>query len=196
MGTRINVLMDHNIADYKDQSAVLAPLTSALPATLAVRDYWDVNDPSPKRVVQTEWTADLVTPYGPNFRSFTAPGSLFFDIGPAAAKIRMGGRWRGFVSIPPLYQVHLQAFRAVAHASGASYFACFPDCEDAWEAFVEGGTDREIIPILEHYFGPSHSFPDALLPEESEEAEKDVAYVWYYEKSEEPIYDKRFSQLA
>ena len=188
MGTRINVLMDHTVDDYQNQSAVLARLTSALPAALAVRDYWDVNDPDPKRIIQTQWTADPLTPYEPNMRSFTAPGGLFLDLGPAVTKIRAGGRWRGFVTLPQLYQVHLQAFRAVAQALGALYSACFPNCEDAWEAFVEGSTEREIFPILEHYFGPPLPFPNALPPED--DMERDVAYVWYYEKLEKPIHDR------
>ena len=192
MGTRINVLMNHDITDYKNQAAVLARLTLTLPAALAVRDYWDANDPDPRRAVQTEWTADPLTPYEPTSRSFTAPGSLFLDIGPSVAKLRTGGRWRGFVTIAPLYQVHLQAFRAVADALGASYFACFPDCEDAWEAFVEGGTDREVFPILEHYFGPPLPFPNVRLPE-TDETERDVPYVWYYEKLRETLHEKRFA---
>ncbi len=187
--------MDHDIADYKGQTAVLARLTLALPAALAVRDYWNINYPDPKRVVQTEWTADPVTPYEPNSRSFTAPGSLFLDIGPSVAKLRTGGRWRGFVIVAPLYQVHLQAFRAVADALGASYLACFPDCEDAWEAFIEGGTEREVFPILEHYFGPPLPFPDALPPE-TDDTEQDVPYVWYYEKLRKLHDDRSFSTAS
>lgn len=45
MGTRINVLFDHDLPDYRDGEAVVARLTTALPAVLAVREYWRAVDP-------------------------------------------------------------------------------------------------------------------------------------------------------
>ncbi len=119
MGTRINVVMDHDVTDWRDQSAVLARLGAALPAALAVQDYWNAVSASSQPRSEDQWTADTIMPYEEHHRSYTGPGSLFLKVGPHAAKIRTGGRWRGFLSIPPLHDVHLRAFRAIAGAEGS-----------------------------------------------------------------------------
>ena len=182
MGTRINVLIDHNVHDYRDQPAVLARLTSALPSALIVRDYWNINDPFPKRGLQEEWLADPVMPHETHWRSYTAPGSLFLKVGPHAAKIRSGGRWRGFLSIPPLYQVHLQAFRAIAQALGAAQAVYFADCDDVYDAFYEKGDVEAGIGILKRYLGLPQPSIDEISPEIAAEADHTVPGVWYYER--------------
>ena len=190
MGTRINVLMDHTVDDYQNQSAVLARLTSSLLAALAVRDYWNGNRPflGPER--QAEWTADPYMPHETHWRSYTAPGSLFLKVGPHAAKIRTGGRWRGFLSIPPLSQVHLQAFRAIAQTLGASQAVYFADCDDVYDAFYENGEVEAGIGILKGYMGLPQPSINEITAEIAAEAECTVPGVWYYEKLEKPIYDR------
>jgi len=182
LGTRINVMMNHDVDDYRDQSAVLARLETSLPAALAVRDYWNINYPFPKRELQEEWIADPFTPYETCWRSYTAPGDLFLKVGPHAAKIRTGGRWRGFLSIPPLYQVHLQAFRAIAEALGAAKAVYFADCDDVDDAFYESGNIEASIGILKGYRGLPQPSIDEITPEIAEAADHTVPAVWYYEE--------------
>lgn len=140
MGTRINVLLDHDISDYRNQSDVVARLEATTPATLAVRDYWNAASVAFMPKSDDRWVADPVMPHEKNHRSYTGPGSLFLKVGPHAAKIRTGGRWRGFLSIPPLHNVHLQAFHRIAEALGATRVAYFPDDDDLYDVFYDGGS--------------------------------------------------------
>src|SRR5688572_14150554 len=112
MGTRIDVYLSHDLARYDDEAATLARLDSALSAALAVRQYWwSVNS---GQYQSNRWEAEPVTPRTPNVRRYSGPGSLYLTVTPAAARIGTGGRWRGFLSIEPLREVHLVALRAIA----------------------------------------------------------------------------------
>ena len=182
MGTRINVLMDHDIVDYKDQSAVLLRLGTALPAALAVRHYWNPAATSAALEQDNRWIADPVMPHEEYYRSYTGPGSLFLKVGPHAAKIRTGGRWRGFLSIPPLYQVHLQAFRAIAQALGAAQAVYFANCDDVDDAFYESGDVETGIGILTEYRGSPQPSINEISPEIAAETDHRVPCVWYIEE--------------
>lgn len=175
-------MMNHDVDDYRNQSAVLARLATTLPAALAVRDYWNANNPFLGPDTQDKWIADLVMGYEKYNRSYTGPGSLFLKVGPYSAKIRTGGRWRGFLSIPPLHAVHLQAFRSIGQALGATQLAYFPDCDDAWEVLYEGGRYSDAVPILTGYFGVPQPSVEAITPEISEETDHTVPAVWYSEE--------------
>lgn len=183
MGTRINVIMNHNIDDYRDQSAVLARLETALSAALAVRDYWVTTETSYSRQ-DVSWSADPVKSEDKDdyYRSYAGPGSLFLDIGPYSAKIRTGGRWRGFLSIPPLHAVHLKAFRSIGQALGATHLAYFSDCDDVWEVLYEGGSYQDAVPILERYFGLPQPSVEEIVSEIAEETDHGVPSVWYSDK--------------
>ncbi len=181
MGMRINVLLDHDIYDYRDQSDVLARLEATTPATLAVRDYWNAASVASQPKSNDRWVADPVVPHERNYRSYTGPGSLFLKVGPHTAKIRTGGRWRGFLSIPPLHQVHLQAFRSIAEALGATQLAYFPDDDDLYDVFYGGGSLSEGLAVLERDFGPPQPNIEAITSEVAEETEDHVPCVWYAE---------------
>jgi hypothetical protein len=45
MGTRINLLLDHDLADFRNPAEVLARLSPTIRAAEAVRDYWLASDP-------------------------------------------------------------------------------------------------------------------------------------------------------
>jgi hypothetical protein len=50
--------------------------------------------------------------------------------GPQVAEIYAGARWRGFLTIPALRQVHRAAFVAIARAVGATgilFVPCYAD---------------------------------------------------------------------
>ena len=181
MGACINVLMDHTVDDYRDQSAVLARLKPALPAAITVRDYFNRQDLFEGLDTRTEWKVNAVIPPSLCFRRYTAPGSLHLKIGPHAAQINAGGRWRGFLSIPPSHQVHLQAFRSIASALGATKALYFGDCDDVDDAFYEGGTVETGMGILTGYMGSPQPSVDEITAEIAAEAEDTVPGVWYYE---------------
>ncbi len=180
MGTRINVLFDHQLDDYRDREAVLKRLSQASPEALAVQDYWaggEGTSQSAKTVLQ-QWTADPEIALF-SFHSYTGPGSLFVSVNGRMAKIRTGGRWRGFLSIPDLYAVHLKAFRAIAAALGATTMIYFPDNDDLFELFWDDKKLDECIKTLEDTAGPPQSSIDAVSAEISAETEHHVPDVWY-----------------
>ena len=181
MGTRINVVMDNDITAYRDQSAVLARLEPTFSAALAVQNYWNTANAAFKPESEHRWTADPIMPHEQHYRSYTGPGSLFLKVGPHAAKVRTGGRWRDFLSIPPLRDVHLQAFRSIAKALGATQVAYFPDCEDAWEVLYEGGRYSDVLPILEGYFGLPQPSSEMVSTEIVADTDSIVTDVWYSE---------------
>jgi len=45
MGTRANILVEHEVPDRLDRPAVLSRLAPTLPVTIAVRDYWNSTQP-------------------------------------------------------------------------------------------------------------------------------------------------------
>src|SRR5262245_13473627 len=108
MDARIHVFLSHDLPRFDDTAATLARLQMALPAALAVRDYWRSIDPgrqaltppAQRREVDVEaWQAAPVMEMEPDERRYVAPGSLFLVVMPTAALIFTGGRWRRFLSV-------------------------------------------------------------------------------------------------
>src|SRR5438132_8071756 len=104
MGTRIHVYLSHDLPHFDDVAATIARLDSALSEAFAVREYWRSVDPGGYEL--DNWEAEPVTPRMLNLRRYSGPGSLYLTVTSAAARIYTGGRWRGFLSIEPLREVH------------------------------------------------------------------------------------------
>src|SRR6185312_6514586 len=84
-------------------------------ATIAVRDYWNsVAQSNLDPQAHDRWVLELVSSRPPHHRTYGAPGSLWLDVTSRAARISTGGRWRGFIEIERLREVHLQAFKTIA----------------------------------------------------------------------------------
>ncbi len=182
MGTRINVLLDHDLPDHRDRGAVLERLSHALPEALAVQAYWVSVEEVPwlieARHRQTEWTADPELSMF-SYHSYTGPGSLFVRVNRRTARIYTGGRWRGFLSIAGLHAVHLRAFRAVASSLGATTAVYYPDNDDLLEMFWDDRPLVECIKYLESAVGPPQPSVDAVSAEVIAEADHHVPDVWY-----------------
>jgi hypothetical protein len=186
MGTRINVLMDHDIVDLSDAPAILKRLEASLPAAHAVDRYWESVEPerfrsSPRDASDQRWTADPSGYPDQRFCRFDGPGLLFLSVNSTAARIRTGGRWRGLLSIPSLRQVHLRAFRSIAAALGATELIYFGDSDDVADVFWEGGTPADCQRILERDRGAPQPSVERIEPWIVEEVEKGVPLVWYRE---------------
>lgn len=179
MGTRINVLYEHDIRDPTDSAPILSRLASSIPSTLRVQEYWKSVDPREPRG-QVEWVADSVTwlDYG---TSYTAPGSIFLSVTAKIACLRTGGRWRGFLSIDPLREVHLAAFRAVGRSLGSSFMALYPDSGFVVEDFILDGlpTAWDCLEFLERHWGPPQPSVDEIDPRIAAETDHGVPQVWY-----------------
>jgi hypothetical protein len=184
MGTRINVLLDHDLTDHRERASVLARLAAALPAALAVRDYWRSADPHYLHNELKVWRAHPVWPRYPDLHRYTAPGSLFLTVTTHAAHLYTGGRWRGFLSIEPLRRVHLAAFRQAAGALGSSSMALYADSCEVDDLFWGGRTQWECIELMERLWGPPQRTIEEIEPQIAAAADRTVPLVWFLENGQ------------
>jgi hypothetical protein len=161
MGTRINLLLDHDLADFRNPGEVLARLSPTTRAAEAVRDYWLTSDPDSPHNLQSVWEADPQSPREPGLRRFSGPGSLFLSVTASAARVRTGGRWRGFLAIEPLRRVHLLAFRTIARALGAGFMALYADSDEVDGLFWDRRPPWECVERMQQMWGsPQGSVED------------------------------------
>jgi hypothetical protein len=84
---------------------------------------------------------------------------------PNVAEIVAGARWRGFLTIPPLRDVHRAAFLAIARAVGATAIIFIPDYADELiDAAEEGKGFEECLKLIEEKWGPMEGDLDEIRP--------------------------------
>jgi hypothetical protein len=181
MGTRIEIYICHDLLRFDDAATTLVRLDSVLPAAIAVRDYWRSVGPGTYQLER--WEAEPVRPRLPDLRRYSGPGSLYLTVTRAAARISVGGRWRGFLSIEPLRQVHLVAFHAIARAMGSSTMMMCADVrDDVADVFIANGSQAQCIAQVRSAIGPPQPSVDVLTPEVVAQAEHGVPPVWFLER--------------
>jgi hypothetical protein len=179
MGTRIDVYLSHDLPCFDDAAGTIARLNSALPAAFAVRDYWRSVDPDTRQTIE-RWEAEPVTPRMPKVPRYSGPGALYLTVTPAAARISTGGRWRGFLSIEPLRQVHLAAFRAIARAMGSARLAlCADSRDDVTDVFLADGSQDDCIAAMRSAMGPPQPSVESIAPDVVAQTEHGVPSVWF-----------------
>lgn len=154
MGTRINLLLDHDLADFRNSGEVLARLSPTTRAAREVRADWLAYEPDRSHDPQPVWEAYPASPREPDLRRFTGPGSLLLSVTASAARLRAGGRWRGFLAVEPLRRAHLLAFRAIADALGAGFMALYADSDEVDDLFLSGDPPWECVERMERMWGP------------------------------------------
>jgi hypothetical protein len=184
MGTRINVLLEHDLTDYRDRDSVMARLVAALPAASAVQNYWHSADPDYPHEKLSEWRADPVSSCDPNLHRYTAPGNLFLTLTKQAAKIRTGARWRGFLTIEPLRRVHLAAFRQIAAALKSRSLVVYADSCEVDDLFWGGHTQRECVERMARMWGPPQRNVEEIEPRNSVWAKLPFPFIWFLENSQ------------
>jgi hypothetical protein len=116
---------------------------------------------------------------------YTGPGSLFLTITAQAARVRTGGRWRGFLSIEPLRRVHLAAFRQIARSLGSRCLALYADCDDVDDLFWGGRTQGECIELMKRIWGPPQWSAEEIERRLVAAADRTVPLVWFLENSQD-----------
>lgn len=182
MGTRLNALFDHDLADWRHREAVLARLERTRSEANTVRDYWLAADPNLTHGFLTEWTADPISSIDIVQHRYSGPGSLFVTVTPAVVMIRGGARWRGFLSIGALRIVHLAAIRSIAVAFGASRIAVYSDSCEVNDLVWSGQTFAECVDKLEQIRGLPRTDLDRMDRRIAAEAEDGIPEVWYLER--------------
>ncbi|WP_435020127.1 hypothetical protein TA3x_001661 [Tundrisphaera sp. TA3] len=154
MGTRINLLIDHDLPDFRDVGEILARLEATLVAAGAVCDFWLTSEPDGSHIPQKSWEAIPESPRRPGLRCFDGPGSLSLSVTASAARVRTGGRWRGFLANEAMRRVHLLAFRTIARVLGASFMAIHADSDAVNDLFWGGRSAWECAERMEQLWGP------------------------------------------
>lgn len=179
MGTRINVLMPHNLTDWADRDTVLRILSSTLSDAKAVAMYW-IDDAS-QPLADESWIArpPFPPPETRDYHCYSGPGPLFVAINPYSIHVRTGGRWRGFLSIQPLRTVHIRVFHSIANAFDARIFRCFPDDDIATGAFWDAAEFDSCCAILDDRYGKALLLNDAVDPKIAAETDSGCPSLQY-----------------
>jgi hypothetical protein len=106
---------------------------------------------------------------------------MFLQFSQVAAIIRTGGRWCGFLVIEPLRRVHMEAFKSIARALGATKLALFADNDEVYEGFSAGRTHDECVEIMRKIWGPPQPSLEEIDRKIMAEAEHAVPQVWFSE---------------
>lgn len=179
MGTRINVIFDHDLADWQDRSLVVQRLNLAISEVCQVEKYWSRVDPH-HIPGEPQWLID--SPISPHHLDYTGPGAIFVSINPTSVRIHTGARWRGFLSIEPLHRVHLAAFRRIVRALGGTEMIVFSDDEDVNNEFWEGRSYSTCLEQLNRTEGPPQPTIETIDPKIVRDCEHGVPAVWYRER--------------
>jgi hypothetical protein len=181
MGTRINVIFDHDLTDWSDRPEVVRRLNLALAVACRVDAYWNRVD----SVYRTETPAWSIEPQPSRcdlFQMYDGPGALFVSVNPKAVRIHTGGRWRGFLTIEPLREVHLVAFHAIARALGGREMILFSDSESVDEVFWDGQNYAASLQRLTETEGQPQPMIETIDPQIVRDCEHGVPAVWYRER--------------
>lgn len=149
MGVRANALFEHHVTDFRDHAAVLSALVPALPAALAVAEYWHViHDSDRTDEPLTWWVQDLQNPDAGEYLRYCGPGGLSIGFDQRVAYIRASCRWSGFSTIASLQQLHVAAFKSIARALGGTRMVIIPDNDIVMDAIYAGENLDGCIGIL------------------------------------------------
>ena len=185
MGTRTNLLVEHDLPDPFDRAAVLDRLEPSLSEAMAVHDFWKTYDPDDAKCEEFCWEASPPFPAPHDILVYyDAPGGLFvnFTFASPVVNVRASLRWRGFLSIEPLRRVHLSAFRKLAALLGAKRIVYMPDDDPIiYDARLEGATLDDCIAELRRRWGPPQKTVELINPAVVREADHRVPSVWFLE---------------
>lgn len=177
MGTRIHVYLSHDLPSI-DEPIILSRLASTLQPALAVQEYW--RSVGPVRQELQQWHAEAAIPALPNQRAFEGPGSLMLTVTKAAARISTGGRWRGFLSIAPLREVHMRAFMSLAMALGSPELVlCHSQRDDVNDIFLNNGSQADGIDRLQAVSGPPLTSIGPITPDVVAETNHALPGIWF-----------------
>ncbi len=180
MGIRTNVIFDHDLPQWDDRLFVVKPLNGALAAACRVDAYWN-RDNLDYRFESPEWSIEPQLPRCPLYQRYEGPGGLCVSINPKSARINAGGRWRGFLTIEPLRQVHLAAFHKIARALGGREMIIYSDNDFVDGAFWDGRHYAVCLQQLTESEGQPQQTIEVIDPKIVRDCDFGVPAVWYRE---------------
>jgi hypothetical protein len=154
-------------------------LEQSTPACRAVEAYWRQTESKqdPSEVWTFSHQEDL---YSHNELYFAAPGSIYLSVRNRLARVTTGARWRGYLSIPGLHAVHLQAFRMIGVALGSSRMVITNDFSDeCLDCFLNGKSLDDCISTLRAVCGKPEEDCENVTDDIKREALQGVPSAWY-----------------
>jgi hypothetical protein len=184
VGTRTHGFVDYHVPEAirREPCQILAVLAASTPDCLAVEQYWRVNDPGHETDSTDSWSVFQRGGDDLNGWWFDGPGGMSILFGPQVAGVHAGARWRGFLTIPALRQVHRTAFAAIARAVGGTgilFVPCY--AEELSEAANDGKSFDECLRLMEERWGPVQGDLDEIRPRVIADCERCPPQVWYLE---------------
>lgn len=167
----------------QDSGQLASLLSRSTPACMAVKAYWQRVDPDDDVRWWDSWLVSKVCEENYIAQECWGPGGIGFVLGCRIANIYGLARWRGFLSFPPLRQVHRTAFTAIAEAVGATQILYVPDSEDILlSAMHEGRTFEECLQLAEAKWGPAQGSLDDISNSVIADCDSCSPSVWYFER--------------
>ncbi len=169
MGTRTRGFIDHNRTGgiNRPPDAMLRILETTTPACRAVEEYGRENDSfyEPDRFLAWSVFEKGESDQLQDHWWFAGPGHMSIRFCPNVAEIFAGARWRGFLTISPLRDVHRAAFLSIARAVGATGIIFVPDYADELiDAAEEGKGFEECLKLIEEKWGPMQGDLNEIRP--------------------------------
>lgn len=182
MGTRVEGFVDYHLpGDFQtDPRQILQILSASIPACLTVEQYWRTNDTWHEPDSTDAWrildTGDLPGPW------LRGPGGMDIQFFPRVATIFAAARWRGFLTIPAMRQVHRSAFTAIGQAVGATGIIIVPDyAAELIDAAAGGSTFEDCLRLAEDRWGPVQGDLNEISEPVIRDCEHHPPQVWYLE---------------
>lgn len=186
MATRTRAFLDHQLPGslLLKPLALVALLTPAIPACQAVHEFWVTTDPSTERDDASSWKILEQDANGQGFLGFGGRGGIGIEFGSRIVEISTAARWRGFLTIPPLREVHHTAFTAIAHTVGATRIVLTPSyvVDSMAELLDDGVSLDELIGVLEQDWGSAQRTLDEISDEVMVACEHCPPRIWYLDR--------------
>jgi len=181
MSTRTDAITEHRSVNYRDIEATAKLLADSVPAGVALREYWSSVDPESSGPEPKLWRP--AQHFSAENADYLGPGGLLVAFGPKVLRISASARWSGFLTIKPLRDVHLVAFRSIAKCVQGTRLLLLPDGSDVgYHAVSEGLSLAECEAHLREEFGPPQPSVEAI-PAGAFEAHIPGSHrVWFDEK--------------
>lgn len=169
MGTRTRGFIDYRHSDevVRSPDDILRILETTTPTCRAVEEHWRENDSyyEPDRFLTWGVFKKGESDQLKDHWWFAGPGHISIRFCPNVAEIFAGARWRGFLTIPLLRDVHRAAFLAIARAVGATGIIFVPDyAHELIDAAREGIGFEECLKLIEEEWGPMQGDLDEIRP--------------------------------
>jgi len=141
--------------------AAVALLAQTQPATTAIDSYWDSVNPLESKSESEPWRA--APHHKPEEPVLLGPGGLYVGFGLHVVLIEACARWSGFLTIEPLRNVHLAAFRSLGRVFRSTRLLLLPDAMDeGYDAITEALSQEECAARLQKKYGPPQASVTAI----------------------------------